>query len=380
MKKIKLLYIINDAHPLKYFLKNHILYFNTLGSYEISVILNNSNNTDFSEYNINIFHFPIKRKPSIFSDIIILLKLISHLNKYKYDIIHSISPKSGLLSSIASFVTLQPVRIHTFTGQVWANYIGIRKYFYIFFDKIISNLNTNILTDSFSQKHFLLKNKIGTTEKIEVLNKGSICGVDLKRFNNKIYFKNDIRKEYKISTNDFVILYIGRLNFDKGIIDLVDAVVKLNINNIYLFIIGNDEENIIDYVKNRYVNFNKFNIKFLNETDNPEKYMSMSDVLCLPSYREGFGNVVIEAAAIGIPAIVSNIYGLQDSIINHFTGLFFNVKNIDDLIDKIRLLYTNQSLRDNMSINCINYISKNFDTKIISKELNKFYLNTINIK
>lgn len=379
MKKIKLLYIINDAHPLKYFLKNHILYFNSIGTYEISVIMNNSNNTDFSEYNINIFHFPIKRKPNILFDFIILQKLISHLYKNNYDIIHSISPKSGLLSSIASFITFQPVRIHTFTGQVWANYVGIKKNIFILFDKIISKLNTNILTDSLSQKYFLLKNNIGTTEKIVVLNKGSICGVDLKRFNNKIFSKKDIREEYKISPKDFVILYVGRLNFDKGVIDLVDAVVKLNIKNIHLFIIGNDEENIIDYVINRHVNVDKFNIHFIDETIYPEKYMIMSDVLCLPSYREGFGNVVIEAAAIGIPAIVSNIYGLQDSIINHLTGLFFEVKNINDLCEKIELIYSNQALRIKMSINCINHITQNFDSKIISKELNKFYLKTINV-
>lgn len=377
MKKYRILYVLNDSHPLKYFLKNHIDYLNKLGCYEISVIMNNNNSENFDDYKINLFNFKIKRQPNLFSDLIILVKIIIHLIRYRYDIVHSITPKSGLLTAIAGYITFQKTRIHTFTGQVWANYTGFKRKVFKSIDLLIFKLNTHILTDSKEQRKYLVENKIGSITRIHVLNKGSICGVDLVKFQKSDNLAGILMKDLDIMDDDFVVLYVGRLNYDKGIVDLINAYVKFKKKNMHLIVLGRDESNIIYYIKNLYPNINQHNIRFINETMSPEIYMSIASILCLPSYREGFGNVVIEAAALGVPSVVSNIYGLKDSIIDGETGFFFEPGNIDDLYNKINFLYSDLDLLNKMKVKCKSFVFKNFDSKIISQSLAFFYLRCI---
>jgi glycosyltransferase involved in cell wall biosynthesis len=372
--KVKLLYVINNVHPLKYFLKTHIKNLNNTGCYNISIILNCNEKIDFKDYEVNFYHFPIKRSPNIFYDTIVLLRLVIHLLVKRYDIVHSITPKSGLLLSIAGFFTFTKFRIHTYTGQVWANYKGLKRKIYINIDKLISELNTNLLADSVSQMKYLIHEGVVNKNKINVLNKGSICGVDLNRFKPNIRIKYNLRKKYKLLNTDFVILFIGRLNFDKGIIDLTDAIENLNLPHLHLIIVGPDENKITAFIEKRYNKEILKNIHFIRETDAPEDYMNMSDVICLPSYREGFGNVIIEAAAVGIPSIVTNIYGLKDTVIDGITGFTFELGNIVDLQNKINYIDNNRALLLQMSDNSLNFASENFDSNVLSKCLHNYYI------
>jgi glycosyltransferase involved in cell wall biosynthesis len=378
MKKYNILYILNDSHPLKYFLHNHILYLNSLGDFNISVILNNSNNESFEYLNIKVYSIKINRSPNVIDDFKALTYISIHLLKNRYDIVHSVTPKSGLLSAIAAFITFKKNRVHTFTGQVWSNYTGLKRFLFKSIDKLIIKLNTHILTDSYSQKKYLIDNKIGSYSQIHVLNKGSICGVDLNKFKKDINRSSSLKNHLNIKSGEFVILFVGRLNYDKGIVDLFRAFLKFQRNNLHLIVLGRDESNIIEQLSNNYPNITDYNIHFINEVSNPEDYMSVADILCLPSYREGFGNVVIEAGALGVPSIVSNIYGLNDSIINNKTGLFFEVGNIDDLYKKLYFLYSNNDILNEMKKNCMAYVFENFDSKIITQYLYEFYNRILN--
>jgi len=377
MRKYKILYVLNDTHPLKYFLKNHINYLNSLECFDISVILNNSNNENFDDYKINLYNYKIKRSPNLISDLSILFQIYFHLLRNRYDIVHSITPKSGLLTAIATYLAFKKVRIHTFTGQVWANYSGLKFRLFKWVDILIYKLNTHVLTDSFSQKQYLINNNVGSSSGIHVLNKGSICGVDLNKFNKSECKASILKKELEIKDTDFVILYVGRLNFDKGVVDLIDAYLRFKKRNIHLIVLGRDESNIKNYVQNIYPSLDKFNVHFINESSFPEIYMSISNILCLPSYREGFGNVVIEAAAMGVPSVVSKIYGLRDSIIDRETGFFFDPGNVEDLYNKIEYLYSNQDILEKMKNDCKFFVKENFDSKIVSKSLVDFYLSII---
>ena len=328
---------------------------------------------DFEEYNIRHYDFPIKRSPNLIYDTIVLFRLIIHLIFNRYDIVHSVTPKSGLLLSIAGFLTCSKSRIHTFTGQVWANYTGFKRKVYINIDKLISILNTSLLTDSYSQMNFLINAGVVESNKISVLNKGSITGVDLNRFKPITKSRIFLREQLKITQSDFVIIFIGRLNFDKGIIDLTDAFTKINNKNLHLIIVGPDEYNMISYINNRYLKNEINNLHFIKDTNTPEIYMNMSDLICLPSYREGFGNVIIEAAAVGVPSIVSDIYGLNDAIVDGETGLTFNVGNINDLQKKILLLLNDRSLLLKLSRNSKEFVIKNFNSKDLSMSLHNYY-------
>lgn len=373
MNKIKLLYIVNDPHPLKYFLFNHIIFLNSTNEFEITVMLNNDQFVDFSSYNISLINLPIKRSPNIIYDLYVTIILTFHFLNNSYNIVHSISPKSGLLSAVSSFFGLQPCRLHTFTGQVWANYTGKKRLFFKTLDRMIVKLNSTVLVDSFSQMDYLIKNRIGNKTNFHVIGKGSICGVNFNKFKIPNVSVSELRSKYQINKDAFVVLFVGRLNYDKGVLDLVKAILKLNIENIHVFFVGKDEELLIKHI-NQYVPENLINnFHFIDETSNPENFMFMSDLLCLPSYREGFGNVVIEAAAMGLPAVVSDIYGLADSFINEKTGISFKVKDIDDLASKILLLYNNPFLLKQMSVACNNYVNDYFDSKYVSSELYNFY-------
>ncbi len=370
--------MVNDCHPLKYFLKEHLFFLKDSSNYEITVLLNTENFDVDNEFEgINITHFNITRKLNFLNDLGSLLFLIKYLRGKDFDIVHSITPKSGLLSAIASRIVGVPIRLHTFTGQVWANYKGLKRLVFISFDKLICKLNNRILVDSNSQRDYLNQMGVVSAKKVTVLGKGSICGVNLDRFRPKFKSQADLKSEYRIPIDSFVILYIGRLNKDKGIVDLLNAFKRISDEKIFLIVIGNDEEEIILNYTSDFSENLKSRFYYEKETSYPEKFMSLADLLCLPSYREGFGNVVIESAAVGTPALVSDIYGLQDSVISDITGITFEVGNLDDLVEKILYLKAARLKMYEMSLACIFNIKNNFDSKYLTACLFEFYQENI---
>lgn len=380
-KRLKLLFIVNDPHPLKYFLKEHLIFLKNTNMFDITVLFNTDNyiREEFLD-GIDVKHIKISRKPNIIKDLGILLTLIFFLLRNRFDIVHSLTPKSGLLSSVAGIVARVPIRIHTFTGQVWANYEGFKRVFYICLDKIICTLNNNLLADSLSQRDFLLENNVVSSLKISVLGKGSICGVNLKRFTPKFDIQNNLKAELNIAVNTFVLVFVGRINKDKGVLDLIQAFKEIPDKDLVLLIIGNDEERLLAENLNEYFNLENKRLFYFKETNIPEKYMSLADVICLPSYREGFGNVIIEAASVGTPAIVSDIYGLEDSVIENITGVRFKVGNVEDLVSKIIYLKSSQDKLLMMSKAAIDNVRKNFDSIYLTKCLFDYYLDKVNLK
>jgi len=314
------------------------------------------------------------RNIKIFADLKALFFLILIFQKNKFSLVHSVSPKAGLLCAISALLTCVPYRIHTFTGQVWATKKGLFKYTLKLFDKLIVALNTNILVDSYSQQIFLINEKILSNSASFVLGSGSICGVDTIRFSPSLSQRKIIRDSCHIDNSNVVLLFLGRLKREKGVIKLAQAfieVIKKN-KNVTLLIVGQDED---DLKKELLMSFNLCMdfVKFIDFTKNPEDYMNAADILILPSYREGFGNVVIESACCGIPSIVSNVYGLNDSIIDGETGLVTSDNSIKSLQEAIVTLITNKNLRLKMGENALARGVKFFSQEIITLELINFY-------
>lgn len=368
MKKICI--VVSTPMTVKAFLLKHI---ETLSKeYEITIVSNS--NLDLSqEYNIKCLskYIPINRKINFLEDIKSVILLYKFLKKENFNLVLSVSPKAGLISSISSFLARIENRIHFFTGQVWATKRGIFRFILKSVDKLIATLNTNNLIDSPSQKEFLIREKVIQDEKSTVLLQGSISGVDV----NKFFFNEEIRLElkdkYKIKNDDIVFMFIGRLNTDKGIFDLVRAFDKLlkEYENVKLFLIGPDEENI----ENKICEFLKFkNVIRIDYVSNPQEILNIADVLVLPSYREGFGTIVIEAASMGIPCIASDIYGLNDAIVNNKTGLLHKVKDVDDMIEKYEYLIENKNKIKEYGVNAKNRVYNNFKDEQLSNELKKY--------
>ena len=368
MKKICI--VVSTPMTVKAFLLKHIEILSN--EYEITIVSNS--NLDLSqEYKIKCLskYIPLNRKINFLEDIKSVILLYRFLKKEKFNLVLSVSPKAGLISSISSFLARIENRIHFFTGQVWATKRGIFRFILKSVDKLMATLNTNNLIDSPSQKEFLIREKVIQDEKSTVLLQGSISGVDV----NKFFFSEEIRLElkdkYKIENSDIVFMFIGRLNTDKGIFDLVLAFDKLlkEYENVKLFLIGPDEDNI----ENQICEFLKFkNVIRIDYVSNPQEILNVADVLVLPSYREGFGTIVIEAASMGIPCIASDIYGLNDAIVNNKTGLLHKVKDIDDIIEKYEYLIENKNKIKEYGVNAKVRVYNNFKDEQLSNELKKY--------
>ena len=316
----------------------------------------------------------IERKIRIFSDILALWKLTLVFYRDKYECVISITPKAGLLSMLAAFFCRIPIRTHIFTGQVWANRTGLVRFGLKKIDCLIATLATHVLTDSRSQTDFLITEGVVRADKISTLANGSICGVDVQRFSRNELVRTAIRHELMMEENTVAALFIGRMNIEKGIYDLAHAFVKIAANQpcLHLILVGPDEGDVRSQLENIICDFAD-RVHFVGLTNRPEDYMSAADFLCLPSYREGFGMVVIEAAAAGLPALVSKIYGLTDAVDDQKTGLFHDRGDIEGIMDGLEWMIANPELRQNLGDSAKERVAVSFSRECVVRWLADFY-------
>ena len=303
------------------------------------------------------------------------MRLVFCLKKERFDLVHTITPKAGLLGTIASWIVRCPKRIHTFQGEVWATKKGLYRILLKELDRLVAVLTTNIIVVSKTERDLLIKECVISPEKSMVLANGSISGVDLDRFKFNKEVRYDLRLQLGIEDTQIVFLYIGRLNMDKGVSELFSAFNSLieQADNVKLLVVGVDEDDFYTKkVLNKFPNLNGY-VKSVSYTETPENYMSASDILVLPSHREGFGMVVIESAAVGIPSIGSDIYGIQDAIVDKLTGLLFEVGNASALCKSMKLLLQNHSMRLQMGENAYQRVVKLFNQNDVIAETLKYY-------
>ena len=324
--------------------------------------------------NVLLTNINFKRQLNLIFDFVSFLSLLYFLVKYKPHLTISITPKAGLITALSSFIARVSYRIHYFTGQTWVTKKGFVRFIYKISDRIIFKLSHHVLMDSSSQKKFLISNNIISHDRSTVLLHGSVGGVNTKKFKYKKTTRNLLRKKLQISKNDFTFLYLGRMNRDKGIIDLIKAFQKIkNFYNIFLVLVGPIED---EYIKN-FIKKNK-KVIYVGETLNPEKWFSMADILCLPSYREGFGSVVIEAGSCNLPTLGSNIYGITDAIVKDQTGFFHKVGSISDIKKKMLLVIKNRKLLKEYGKRARKRVEKKFEESLISEKFLELIKSRIN--
>jgi len=217
-----------------------------------------------------------------------------------------------------------------------------------------------------------LDEKVMSSAKSIVFAKGSISGVDLAKFKPNLQARVSIRQQFDIPTEAVVFLFIGRLTRDKGVLDLAEAFISLNAKQVFLLYVGPDEQNMQTEITLR-CGGNNSNLLFVGHTDTPESCMAAADVLCLPSYREGFGSVVIEAAAAGIPAIASRIYGIIDAVVDGETGLLHKSHNIAEIKDCMEQLLADKTRRIKFGEQARMRAVRDFDSHLITQAWLDFY-------
>lgn len=374
MMNKKICFVVSTPMTVNAFLRNHIK--ELAKEYRVHLVANmeNFSGNIFQGLPISEIHdIKIKRNINLYKDLIAIHHLTKLFKIQKFEVVHSVTPKAGLLAMIAAKRAKIKNRIHIFTGQVWHTKTGIFKKFLMNIDKIIVHCATKILVDGKSQRTFLINHHILKATNSQVLGLGSISGVEVSRFRPDETKRKKLRKELHYSNNDVVFSFLGRLNQDKGIKELALAFNFLvnKYPNARLLLIGSDEGNMRDYLT-KIISKNQF-ISFYGETKKPEEILQVSDVFCLPSYREGFGTSVLEASLLGIPVICSDTYGLKETMIDEITGLRHEVKNVESLFSAMEILYLSAEKRTQFGKAGREYVLQNFTAEKITNVWLSFY-------
>lgn len=267
-----------------------------------------------------IIHLDIARNIAPLRDIKTLCMLMHIFRAQRFDIVHSITPKAGLLAMMAALLTGIGVRVHTFTGQVWVTRRGAMRWLLRSLDKVLARCATVLLVDSPSQRDFLAAEKITPLQSLHVLGEGSITGVDTSRFSPNAASRHGVRKHLKIPEDAILLLYVGRMHRDKGVAELVRSFVRVaaEFQHAHLLLVGPDEGDLMPALAFAGEFGNRIHTAGL--TQQPEIYMAAADIFCLASHREGFGLSLVEAGSCRLPSIAYKIYGVTDAVANGLTG------------------------------------------------------------
>lgn len=321
----------------------------------------------------------MEREISPIKDFVSLIKIVLLLYKIKPDIINASTPKAGLLFMIASKLsfTLKLKTIFTLRGLRSDTLKGLKYKLVKTMETLTCYLADKVLVISPSLNKHAIEGGILKSKKSIVIGKGSSNGINIERFTNNTALSQiyKLKEMYNIPQTSIVYGYVGRIVRDKGVVELYEGFCKLQSKHAdsFLLLIGSYEE--ADGVSAQFLKEVKgnANVLLLEYTPHIECFFPLMDVFILFSYREGFGNVVLEAASMRIPAIVSDIPGLKDTIENRYTGLLAQVRNSNDLAEKMERFYLDRYLINEYGENARVRVEKFFRNEFIWKGLEELY-------
>jgi glycosyltransferase involved in cell wall biosynthesis len=302
---------------------------------------------------VRLINIEIPRRIAPLADAVALCRLYRLFRRSGYHVVHSTTPKAGLLSALAARAAGTPIRLHTFTGQHWKEMKGVLRWISRTCDRVILALNTQCYADSASQKEYLISEGIGDDKSLCVLGAGSLAGADVRRWETALanYRRAETWDALRVPQGIPLIVFVGRVTRDKGIVELIQAFKQVQSAgaDCFLLVVG-PMETAGDLELERELADMRANARFrlAGYDPKPENILAIADLLCLPSYREGFGNVVIEAGVMGIPTVGTSIVGLTDSIVPGVTGLLVPPKNARALADALLLLLRDEGARKRM--------------------------------
>lgn len=294
-----------------------------------------------------------------------IIRFTIEFSKNKYEFIQYTGPSTGLCVSIAGFLTGTKPRLYCLWGIRYEGFTGVKRWMFKSLERITCKLSTNIMLDSPSNKQICVREKLFPANKAEVILEGSACGIDLTVFDagRKAEYNDRIRAEYCINKDEFVVGYLGRLINDKGISELLKSAKTVlgKYNNVTYLIVGfTEEEDPIDKELYEWA-LKQEKIIFTGYTNQPQVYYAAFDIFVFPSYREGYGGGVIQAAAYAVPAVVNDVPSVLDSIGHGKYGLIAKVKDEVSLTDCIERFYKDEDLRVSMGLKAQKRIVERFE-------------------
>lgn len=320
---------------------------------------------------------PMERHISLINDIKSLFALIKVFRKEKPDIVHSITPKAGMLCMVAAWWTKVPVRVHTFTGLVFPTSTGLKRKTLMLTDKITCACATHIIPEGEGVKNDLVNNKI-TKKPLKVLGFGNIRGVDMEFYSRRDEVLQKMEELKLRDDNKFTFLFVGRIVRDKGINELVSAFQTLNRDNkeTRLILIGafeNDLDPVSDETRITISEHPDIQAVGKKMGDELLAYYAAADCFVLPSYREGFPNTVLEAGAMGLPSIVTDINGSREIVRQGRNGVIIPSKDTDALYHAMVGMVKDENARNHMAYNARDMIASRFEQHFVRKCLYDYY-------
>lgn len=318
---------------------------------------------------------PMERHISPLSDLVSLLRMIRVLRKERPWVVHSMTPKAGLLCMVAAWLTRVPVRVHTFTGLVWPTATGLKRKILMMTDWLTCACATHVIPEG---KGVLndLKNGGITKKPMKVLGYGNVMGVDMERFSPA---------RFKATKNPdiFTFVFVGRIVGDKGINELVAAFVRLHAHHpsTRLVLVGNYERSldpVSDDTQGLIGTNDAIEAVGPKRGDDLVRAYAAADCFVMPSYREGFPNTVLEAGAMGLPSIVTDINGSREIVENEKNGLIVPSKNANALYDAMERILTDDDARETMKENAREMIASRFERGFVQKCQIEFYERILN--
>jgi len=339
------------------------------------------------QYSCKVFPVEITREITLFKDVIAIFKLVKHFRKERYDIVHAHTPKAGLVGMTAALIAGVPNRIYTIHGMPLETMSGMKRIIFRFISKLTSRMATVNIVDSKSLRDLVAKENICSFDNMLMLGEGTACGVDLDRFNinrKDPLIVHQMRQKFNISDDAIVVGYVGRLVPDKGIDMLIEAfdIVTKQADNIYLFLIGGFEQvrNEIVGEKTRCRIVSNEKIIHIDRVEEIVPYYFIMDMLVLPSKREGFNYVLIEAAATGLATVTTRATGCVDGVVDGVTGYVVDIGDHKQLADAIISLIRKPDLRKEFGKNGCERVRRLFDSNYLAAEHLKLYEKLINAR
>ncbi|MBR3452454.1 MAG: glycosyltransferase family 4 protein [Muribaculaceae bacterium] len=315
---------------------------------------------------------PMERHISLLKDLKSLWRMWRVLRKERPDMIHSMTPKAGLMSMVGGWLAGVPVRVHTFTGLVWPTATGLKRRVLMATDWLTCACATHVIPEGEGVKSDLLNHHI-TRKPIQVLGYGNVMGVDLDHYNPKNY--------ESVAHEGFTFVFVGRIVRDKGINELVTAFDRLHKehDDVRLILVGAREDNLDPVLPATIKRINLGEgIDAVGRQSDVRPFYSQADALVFPSYREGFPNVVIEAGAMGLPSIVTDINGSREIIIDGQNGIIIPTQDADALYDAMKRFVEHPSEVDSMASKARQLVATRFEQGFVRQCLYDFYHEILN--
>lgn len=367
----KLCFITTISGTLKSFVLESAKYIHEHGDYDITFICDKDD--DFSASLPPYIHYiPISMKRGIsVGGIKACAEMYKIFRENKFDLIQYSTPNASLYASLSGWLAGVPVRLYCQWGLAFVGFSGLKRTIFKLIEKVVCKLSTWIEPDSRGNLEFCHEQEIYPQKKGSVVHKGSASGVSLDKFDlsRKNDFRAEIRKKFNIPENAFVYGFVGRITGDKGINELLSATRNLfdSHNDMYVLLIGGMEKE--DSVDTKLFEWSKTQerVIYCGSTNEVQKYMAAMDCYVMPSYREGFGLTVLEAGAMELPVICTNIPGPTDAIHHEVNGLIVEKKDSKAIEDAVLRIYSDRELAKRLGAVGYENVKENYEQKSLFK-------------